>query len=195
MKFTFSLLFLSIFGLNLSAQTEFMPLGSNLYTNFVSLGFSGSAVFNAEKDTICDGLPCRKINIFKKDKRTNIIYKDSVFFQQRGDSIFEYSQYFKKSNFLFKNKYAVGDSLLIERSIGVTNVVVATIYIDSIINFNGIKRYASRIKCRPINASYPTVLNEFNLYDRFFPFYHWDIHLYCQASYYDGLSFIPLCYN
>jgi hypothetical protein len=190
------ILFISIFLINhLLAQTEFMPLGATLHTEAFALGFYGSAVFNAQKDTICNGLPCRKINIDYKDKRRTNSFTNTVFFQQRGDSIFEYNEYLKKSGFLFKNKYAVGDSFLIQRLIGTTNVIEATIYIDSLINFNGIKRYAARIKCRAINADNPSFTNNFNLYDRFMPNYHWNVYSICQSAFYDGMRYTPLCYT
>lgn len=195
MKPILSILFIFLIWTNLSAQTEFMPLGATLNTEAVAYGFSGSAVFNAQKDTICNGLPCRKVNIAYKDKRTNRAFTNSVFFQQRGDSIFEYNDYLKKSGFLFKNKCAVGDSFLIQQLIGTTNVTNATVYIDSLINLNGIKRYAARIKCRAINATYPSFTNHFNFYDKFIPEYHWDVYLICQSGFYDGMRYTPLCFT
>jgi Secretion system C-terminal sorting domain len=195
MKFIFLFLFLSIFCLNLSGQTEFMPLGSTLHTEASALGFYGSAVFNAQKDTLCNGQNCRKITIDYKDKRGNRRFTNVVYFQQRGDSIFEYNEYLKKSGFLFKNKYAVGDSFLIQRLIGTTNVTEATIYIDSVITFNGIKRYVARINCRAINADNPSFTNNFNLYDRFIPNYNWDVYSICKSAYYDGMRYTPLCYS
>ncbi len=195
MKPILSILLIFLIWTNLSAQTEFMPLGATLNSEAVAYGFSGNAVFNAQKDTICNGLPCRKVNIFYKDKRTNNTWTDPVFFQQRGDSIFEYNEYLKKSGFLFKNKYAVGDSFLIQQLIGTTNVTQATVYIDSLINLNGIKRYAARIKCRAINVNYPEFTVRFNLYDKFIPEYHWDVYLICQSGFYDGFRYTPLCFT
>jgi hypothetical protein len=124
-----------------------------------------------------------------------ILLQILFFFQQRGDSIFEYTEYLKKSGFLFKNKCAVGDSFLIQQLIGTTNVTNATIYIDSVINLNGVKRYAARIKCREINANYPSFTNHFNFYDKFIPEYHWDVYLICQSGFYDGMRYTPLCYT
>jgi Secretion system C-terminal sorting domain len=195
MKSILSIIFIFLFGTNLLAQTEFMSLGSTLNSEASAYGFFGSAVFNAQKDTICNGLPCRKINIFYKDKRTNNTWTNPVFFQQRGDSIFEYTEYLKKSGFLFKNKYAVGDSFLIQQLIGTTNVTNATVYIDSLINLNGIKRYAARIKCRAINVNYPEFTVRFNLYDKFIPDFNWNIYLICQSGFYDGFRYTPLCYT
>jgi hypothetical protein len=189
------ILFMSISWINVSGQTEFMPLGSTLRTVAASLGFSGSAIFNAEKDTLCNGEPCRKINIVYKYKSSNYTFTNTIYFQQRSDSIFEYVDYYKKSNFLFKNKYAVGDSFLIQRLIGTTNVTEATIYIDSVINFNGIKRYAARTKCRAINADNPSFTYDFDLFDRFMPDYHWNIIYNCYSAYYDGMRYTILCYT
>jgi hypothetical protein len=194
MKYISSLIFTFIFGLNAFAQTDFMPVGARLQTKAISYGFSGTAVFNSQKDTICGGTPCRKVVITKEDRVKAISYTDLIFFQQRGDSIFEYSMYFNKPIFLFKNKYAVGDSFLIQEKIDTATITNATVIIDSVISENGIKRFVSRIKCRAINTTIPAYTEHINLYDKFIPDFNWNIYLSCQSLWYDGIRYFPLCY-
>jgi Secretion system C-terminal sorting domain len=92
--------------------------------------------------------------------------------------------------FVFKNKYVVGDSFSLR-----TEYVNSTVYIDSVIALNGIKRYASRIKCRAISGLNSEFIKRFNIYDKFIPDQHWYVHGMCTAGYYDGLNYTPLCYT
>jgi hypothetical protein len=196
MKYTIIAAFLLIFCGNMSAQTDFMALGSTVRTQASAFGFSGSAVFNAEKDTMCNGAPCRKVTIKYTNKIANRPFRDDVvFFQQRGDSIFQYTEYLKKSGFLFKNKHNVGDSFRIEQTIGTTVVTRATVYIDSLIQLNGVKRYASRIACRPRAAGDTLMTARFNLYDKLIPDYNWDLYGMCNAAFNDDFYYTPLCYT
>jgi Secretion system C-terminal sorting domain len=195
MKYILSLIFTFIFGLNAFAQTDFMPVGARLQTKAIAYGFSGTAIFNSQKDTICGGVPCRKIMVRYEDKLRPRIFTDSVFFQQRGDSIFEYSAYSKKSTFLFKNKYAVGDSFLIQETIGSIFLPYAVVYIDAATTFDGVKRYECRMKCRETNASTPAFTTPFIIYDKFIPEYNWDIYVICQLGFYDGFRYTLECYS
>jgi hypothetical protein len=195
MKYITSTLFVLLFLSNLRAQTEFMPIGSRLTTEARSFGFYGTATFTGQKDTICDGKPSRKVEITYKSLVNNNSFATPVFFQQRGDSIFEYSEYTKKTVFLFKNKYAVGDSFLIQSDFITYKVTESTIYIDSVIALNGIKRYACRIKCRAINGGNPEFTTRFNLYDKFIPDHDWYVHSICKVATNDGLYYTPLCYT
>ena len=187
----FSVLF---FCLKLSAQTEFMPIGSTSYTTFSAFRSEGSATFKPQKDTLCDGAPCRKISIARKNKRTNQIFEENLFIQQRGDSIFEYTTYDKKWAFLFKNRYKIGDSFDIKQNIVNYSFTVATVYIDSVIESNGVIRYASTIKCLPRSSEFQLFYTRFNLYNKFLPDYHWQLYGICWEAYNDGFYYQPLCF-
>jgi Secretion system C-terminal sorting domain len=195
MKYISSLIFTFIFGLNAFAQTDFMPVGARLQTKAIAYGFSGTAIFNSQKDTICGGTPCRKVVITHEDKVRAKTYTDSIFFQQRGDSIFEYSTYLKKSSFLFKNNYSAGDSFLIQQTFGNVVLPYAVVFVDTVTTFSGIKRYECRMKCREINATTPAFTTPFVMYDRFIPEYNWNIYVICQLGFYDGFRYTLQCYS
>lgn len=176
-------------------QTEFMPIGSTTYTAYAAYGDEGSAVFNPLKDTLCNGEPCRKVKNTRKNKKTNAIFTEYVYFQQKGDSIFEYNIYNKKWGFLFKNRYNIGDSLDIKDVIVNFTYTIATVYVDSVVVADGIKRYACRIKCLPRSSINPLFFARFNLYDKFIPDYGWHLYSICTQAYNDYYYYYPLCYT
>jgi hypothetical protein len=189
--FTFVLLFLS----QSVAQTDFMPIGSVVTTEASALAFYGTAVFTSQKDTICNGLPCRKIALVRNNKRTNYISKSAVYFQQKGDSIFEYNEYLKNFRFLFKNRYNLHDSIRSLDTLDPYFSRMPVIYIDSVIYMNGITRYASRIKCRSVSNPNIYYTAPINLYDKLIPDSHWNFYFICVAGFYDGDFYTPLCYT
>jgi hypothetical protein len=122
-------------------------------------------------------------------------FTEYIFLKQRGDSIFEYQEFTKKTFFLFKNKYAVGDSFLIQVDYITYKTTEATVYIDSMMPSNGVKRFACRIKCRAKNANNPEFTKRFNMYDKFFPDYDRLVNSICNIGIYDGFYYTPLCYT
>lgn len=189
------LLIALLFCLKTSAQTEFMPIGS--VTNFIYSGYKseGSGVFKPLKDTLYNGEPYRKIEIIRKSKIDNGVYSEIIFLQQKGDSIFEYKAYLKKKFFLFKNQYNVGDSMDIKESIVNFTFTVATVFVDSVVVENGVKRYACRLKCLPHRSADTLFFVPFNMYDKFIPDYGWQLYDICSLAYYDIDYFYPLCYT
>ena len=184
-----------LYAINSFAQTEFMPIGSTIFATYRVFRGEGSAVFNPLKDTLCNGEPCRKIKNTKKDKRNNTVYTEYIYFQQRGDSIFEYSEFNKKWSFLFKNRYNLGDSFDIKETIANFTYTIASVFIDSVMVSNGIKRYACRIKCLPRSNMDSPFFAHFNLYDKFIPDYDWHLYSMCTYDYNDGYYYYPLCYK
>ena len=186
----------SIYAHFLLAQTEFMPVGATVLTETYAFGFSGSSTFYAEKDTICLGLPCKKIKIVNKRYSNGASSFDFEYFAQKGDSIFSVinSPFYPKPIFVFKNKYAVGDSMNVYRDPINSTFKCGTVYIDSVIVQNGITRYASRIVYYP---RFSTVLTQrrFNIYDKFLPDFNWDFNIFCDSGFYDGFNYVPLCYS
>jgi Secretion system C-terminal sorting domain len=188
-------LFLLFFGVNLFAQTQFMPIGSTLQSRYSVFIGAGKAVFSAEKDTFINaGLSVRKILITRKDKRTNEIFTENLYLHQRGDSIFEYSESTRKLYFLFKNRYVVGDSFRLQDTFNNVVTTRATIYIDSVIQKNNVKRYAVRMKIPPRFSELESFLR-FNMYDKFLPDYHWSLATISILGFYDGFIYLPNCYS
>ncbi|MBL7817183.1 MAG: T9SS type A sorting domain-containing protein [Saprospiraceae bacterium] len=184
-----------LFSIKSFGQTEFMPIGSTTYTAYIAYGDEGSAVFNPLKDTLCNGEPCRKVKNTRKNKKTNAIFTEYVYFQQKSDSIFEYNEYNKKWFFLFKNHYNVGDSFDIKEVIANSAFTNTNVYVDSVVVANGIKRYACRIKCLPYSNISPLIFTHFNLYDKFIPDQNWHLYSICTRAYNDGYYYYPLCYT
>ncbi len=190
MKQLQSSLFFFFLVTNLFAQTDFMPVGSILQTSYSSMVGRGKAVFNAEKDTlIYTDLSFRKIVITKKDVITNRIFTEKLYLHQKGDSIFEYSPNSpQRMYFLFKNRYSVGDSFLIQGRIP------AIVYIDSVIQKNNIKRYVARMKIPP-RFLYPETFLRVNFYDKFLPDFNWFLEFIAMSGFYDGQYYRPHCYT
>lgn len=195
MKWLISLFVVLLLSTNLFAQTEFMPIGSKLQTQYSVYIGSGKAVFESQKDTVINNsLPLRKILIARIDKFTKVNSSQTIYLYQRGDSIFEYTDYNQKLHFLFRNNYSVGDSFRLQDTI--VNVVVtrATIYIDSVIQKDNIKRFAVRMKISPRFGG-PETFFWFNMYDKFIPDYQWDLGIISTFGYYDGYVYTPHCYT
>lgn len=184
-----------LFSMKSFGQTEFMPIGSTTFAAYTVYRGEGSAVFTPLKDTLCNGEPCRKIKNTRKNKTTNAVYSEYVYFQQKGDSIFEYNEYNKKWGFLFKNRYNVGDSFDIKEVIANSTFTHTNVYVDSVVVANGIKRYACRIKCLPYSNISPLIFTRFNLYDKFIPDQDWHLYNICTRAYNDGYYYYPLCYT
>jgi hypothetical protein len=195
MKNTTTLILALCFCVHAHAQTTFMPIGSIVSTEYRVYRGYGTAVFNAIKDTVCNGIPCRKIVITKQNRVRNETFFETVYYKQQGDSIFEYNEYLKKFGFLFKNKYNVKDSLLIQDSISNFVFTQAIVYIDSVLSENNITRYACRMKCLARSSFDTTLIARFNLYDKFIPDLHWNLHIICMLNFYDGYYYKPLCYS
>ena len=179
---------------NLFAQTEFMPIGSTVKARFFSF-FAGRdkiSIFHAQKDTIVDGIVCRKVPYFITD---TILKKsggfDTLLFKQKQDSIFLYTPYDKTLNFVFKNKYNVGDSFKLKTTDGKP---LTTVFIDSVVVSNDVKRYASRLFCHT-QGSATNRFFRFNLYDKFIPDLNWYLAAICQVDFNDAIFLhYPLCY-
>ncbi len=195
MKQIKTLLIILLYSINGFSQTEFMPIGSTTNAAYTALGGEGSAVFNPQKDTLCNGEPCRKIKITRKSKINNTVYSEFIYFQQRGDSIFDYNEFNKKWSFLFKNRYIVSDSFDIKEFIGNFSYTVANVFVDSVVVGNGIKRYACRIKCLPRSSRDTLAFFRFNLYDKFIPDFDWYLYNICTRAYNDSYYYYPLCYT
>ena len=199
MKQTINCLFVLFLTGNIFAQTDFMPVGSVVRAEGFALGFSGREILTSQKDTLCSGEPCRKVVISYTGNQIIRFFDQNVFFIQKGDSIFEYLESNRRTYFRFKNRYSVGDSMKLTETFITTNATVtrAVVYVDSLIEKNGVKRYACRIKCLPISISMGDTVefNRFNLYDKFIPDYHWDLYTICQERFNDGFRYFPLCYS
>ena len=195
MKHLKLLFFALLFSINGFSQIEFMPIGSITSTAYTSLGGEGSGVFNPQKDTLCGGEICRKIMITRKNSKDNKVYSEFIYFQQKGDSIFEYNEYSKKWAFLFKNRYTVGDSFDIKNIIAQFTYTLATVYVDSVVVSNGLNRFACRIKCLPRSSNDTLTFFRFNLYDKFIPDYDWHLYNICTRAYNDSYYYYPLCYT
>ena len=201
MKKTINFIFVLFLTGNIFAQTDFMPVGSVVRAEGYCYGFEGREILTSQKDTLCSGEPCRKVIISYESNRNSRVFEENIFFIQKGDSIFEYSADPRRREFLFKNRYNVGDSIKLTQTIigSTTNVVVtrAVVYVDSLIEKNGVKRYACRIKCLPISVSLGDTVefNRFNLYDKFIPDYNWELYAICQDRFNDGFRYFPLCYT
>jgi hypothetical protein len=189
--------FLLFFWANLYGQTEFMPLGSVVTSEYTAYRYYGTCIFNPIKDTLCNGAPCRQIRFARTDKlNSSNSYTGNMYFQQKGDSIFEYDMYMKRFLFRFKNKYNLKDSFQFkEKIVDTVFFTTATVYIDSIIAQNGVVRYACRIKCHPRRSSDTAVVGRFNIYDKFIPDWNMELTLFCQSLFYDGFYYKPLCYT
>jgi Secretion system C-terminal sorting domain len=182
--------------INLSAQTEFMPIGSTVRAKFYSFAIRDKiSIFHAEKDTIVDGIVCRKVQYLVTDTITKLsVGFDALLFKQKNDSIFEYTLYNKKLNFLFKNKYSVGDSFKLEAINGNKINTLATVFVDSVIASNGVKRYACRLFCHNQMPATNRFFR-FNLYDKFIPDLNWYLAIICRASFDDAVFLhYPLSY-
>jgi hypothetical protein len=190
MKYTFIFIITLFLEPHTFAQTDFMPIGGVISAKGSSRSFLGTVVFTSEKDTLCNGATCRKVNVVYKNKRLpGSSYNETRYFQQRGDSIFEYSERSNQLYFRFKNNYAVGDSQLIN----VNSSYSSTLYIDSVIVSNGVKRFVARIKCvETSNLGTATWFGSFNLYDKFLP----DFMPFTFSCYWgDLIVCTPLCYS
>jgi hypothetical protein len=190
MRYIFTLIAALVLAMNTIAQTDFMPVGAVLKTKGVARGFSGSVVFTSEKDTLCGGIICRKVNVLSKNNRFPDRSSSSTqYFLQRGDSIFEYFEHRNLTFFRYKNNYAVGDSSLITQN----QWYSSTLYIDSVIVSDGVKRFSARVKC--VETPSPGSLNSsfrLNFYDKFLP----DFTPYSLSCYWNDIPYyIPLCYS
>jgi hypothetical protein len=200
MKKNLLLIIASIISMNLLAQTEFMPIGATVRAQFIPpYGWTRAnriSIFNAQKDTLVDSIVFRKVQYFIMDTllQKNIGFS-TLLFKQKHDSIFAYEPRDKTLNFLFKNKYSVGDSLKLKTTNGNKVDTFATLYVDSVVASNGINRYACRFLCN--NQPFITQrFVRFNLYDKFIPDFNWYLGSICQIAISDVLFLhYPLCYT
>lgn len=177
------------------AQTEFMPIGTKLSTHCTALGFNGTALFESEKDTIIGGLTYRKVLLTHNNTRLRDTFKIAEFFHQRGDSIFSYDYFHKKAIFQYKNAYQVGDSFKLQGRIDTFVYTYAVVFVDSLFQNEGVKRYACRMKVLPRRSGDTVTIYQFNIYDRFIPDFNWDLSLLADMNSYDGYIYKPLCFN
>ena len=181
------------YGNTLSGQTEFMPVGAKWITEASSFwGYGGFITFHVKKDTICGKVPCKQV-VESGKRRSDGVEVEGPFryIIQKGDSIFYLSTPSSKPYFLYKNHYAVGDSIVFPTN---PNINATTVYIDSVIVQNGVTRYASRMVYFS-SSSVKYVQKRFNMYDKFFPDLHWDITYIYQMGFWDGSYYTPLCYT
>jgi hypothetical protein len=181
---------------NLSAQTEFMPIGATVHSEFYSYWAKGGnpSIFYAQKDTIVDGIVCRKVLQYVTNNTNKQKGLFTLLFKQKNDSIFEYDNYRKTLNFLFKNRYSVGDSFRV-KAVNNNKKSIASVFIDSVVPSNGIKRYSCRLVC-----DYQTLNTQdfvrFNLYDKFMPELNWYLADMCGIDFNDAVVlYSPLCYT
>lgn len=181
MKQIFTILCLSFFPFSLFSQTEFMPIGFKLKCNVGGMLGLASQLISAEKDTLIKGIQVRKLTHQHSQIQGLIGFSDfATFIKQKGDSIFQFNIERDSLEFLFKNKYAVGDSLNIRCFDKNPKVVV-----DSIFKQNGTTRYV-------IKGNFLNQVRNFYLYDVFGPTVDWKIHYQCFT---DPPIFTPICYR
>jgi hypothetical protein len=182
MKQIFTIICLSLFSFSLFSQTEFMPIGFRLTSNVGEFFGAAKETIISEKDTIIKDKQLRKLWHKYSDTQGSYVNANNfaTYITQLGDSIFNYNQSKDVLEFLFKNKYKLGDSLFINCSSNNPKAVV-----DSIFQANGTTRYV-------IKTNYFSMIKYFNIYDAFGPTIYWNLSYQCST---DPPIFTPICYR
>jgi hypothetical protein len=175
------LIYLVFYSFSLFSQTEFMPIGFKMKCNVGGMLGLASQLISAEKDTLIKGTQVRKLTHKHAQIQGRIDFYDfATFIKQKGDSIFQYNIERDSLEFLFKNKYAVGDSLNVRCFDKNPKMVV-----DSIFKQNGTTRYV-------IKGNFFNQVRYFYLYDAFGPTVDWRLRYQCLT---DPPIFTPICYR
>lgn len=182
---------------SLFSQTEYMPIGAKLSgIAYFAFPFSdGSFTSTSEKDTLCDGIPCRKIVKVETSSLPPKTYALTYYSRQVGDSIFYWNSSARGFDLAFRTKMSVNDSIkykFFNNSLGDTSV---TLYADSVKFINSMQITKCHLLCPSyISGGVPTRV-EFTIYDRFGTAFDNAPSFFCNLGFYDGARYVPICYK
>ncbi len=108
--------FLSLFSILLTftsaqAQTDFAPIGAEWYYGSTSINYIHYNRYWSEKDTVIDGLQCRKISGVYVPKKGDSSATEPVFVYSSGDTVLYYNTAFSKFTPIFIFNTKAGDTL------------------------------------------------------------------------------------
>ncbi len=170
----------------LFSQTEYMPVGTKSYGFASGFLFSGSYTVTSEKDTFCEGIPCRKIVQINQSTSPPGISKEVYFSRQVKDSIFYWNSSARKFELVFRTNMAVGDSIVFTNPFN--SNLKTILYADSVKTINSVRITKCHRKC----FWYDNL--QFEIYDRFGTSDNLSTSRVCNGAS-DVLFFTPICFK
>ena len=192
----FNFILILLFCQNAHAQTDYMPLGAQLNGNVFALGFNGNFTTTSEKDTLCGGVPCRKIVIIEKSASTSNTYRSVYFSRQVKNSVFFFEPSSQSFELIYKTNMAVGDSISYSFYSGCCGLLSkATSFVDSIKFINSMQIMKCHLTCPSEGFGRPSYRLNYTLHDRFGTGYSFNPANFCTFGFYDGSRYFPTCYR